>query len=71
MTTNAPQGDRKPIKLIAIGYTSAMTVYVNLTKDEAIARYIRSNPHEEIATLTIKELTVTDEFEVYDIEATE
>lgn len=55
--------------LIIIGYTGGKRAYLNVSREEAIDRYIKSDtsdaPKEEIETLVV-EFDFEDEFMVYD-----
>ena len=57
--------------LIAIGYTGDMTCYLNISKEEAIERYLKDNPvttYEDIVIENmIKEFEFTDEFLSYSV----
>ena len=57
------------MKFIAIGFLSEFKVFVNLNKEEAIAKYNAENPDYTIEknNLTVKEMDVEDHFYVYDI----
>lgn len=58
-------------KLIVIGYTSMMKCYLNIIREEAIQRYMKSEEmtREEFdeAGLRCDEVEFDDEFEAYDI----
>lgn len=57
------------MKLVAIGFLGQFTVYVNVTKEEAIARYNRENPDYTAEDAgTVREIEVKDgKFYAYDI----
>lgn len=57
------------LKFVTIGYLGHQTVYVNVTKEEAIARYNKENPDYTAEDAgTVREIEVKDgKFEVYDI----
>lgn len=57
------------MKLVAIGYLGDQTVYVNISKQEAIDRYDRENPDFTVIknNLRVKEIDVDEKFYVYDI----
>lgn len=56
------------IKLVAIGYMGDMTVYINLSKTEAVRRYnVENNEVIDENSPNIIELEVEDSFSVYDI----
>jgi hypothetical protein len=58
------------MKLIAIGFVGNFTVYVNLSKKEAIARYNQENPDwtvEDNNLSVIEQEVVDGKFRVYDI----
>jgi hypothetical protein len=50
--------------LISIGYTGSATCYLNISREEAIERYLKDNPFTTYEDL-IKE-NMVDEFEFYD-----
>ena len=50
--------------LILIGWTGSKSCYLNVTREEALRRYMEANPEDEDPT--IKELDFTDEFTAYD-----
>ena len=55
-------------KLIAIGYLGCQTVYLNVTREEAIRRYREADGMEEHEILKddlITEFEFTDEFTAY------
>jgi len=58
-------------KIIVIGYMSMMKCYLNVSKEEAIGRYIKSEDmtRDEFddAGLRCDEVEFDDEFEAYDI----
>lgn len=51
-------------KLIRIGYNGDMTCYLNITREEAIDRYLKDNPFTTYEDL-VKE-NMVDEFEFND-----
>lgn len=57
------------MKLIAIGHLGSYTVYIGLTKNEAIQKYNQENPSYKVEEndLSVRELDVNDKFYVYDI----
>lgn len=59
------------MKLIAIGYLGEQTVYVGISKEEAISKYKEEHPHVEDQAIgkgiRVEELDVNDKFYVYDI----
>lgn len=58
-------------KLIVIGHMSTMKCYLNISKEDAIERYIKSEgmTRDEFdeASFRCEEIEFEDEFEVYDI----
>lgn len=59
------------MKLVAIGFLGEYVVYVDMTREDAMARYDRENPDYTIAEndLVVKEIDVRDgRFQVYEIE---
>lgn len=58
------------MKLVAIGYLGHFTVYVGLSREEAVRRHEREHPGDtvEAAGLAVQEIEVKDgKFGVYDI----
>jgi hypothetical protein len=57
------------MKLVSIGFIGGQTVYVGLTKEEAIQRYDKENPDYTVLenSLSVREIEVKDKFFVYDI----
>ena len=57
------------MKLVSIGFIGGQTVYVDVTKEEAIQRYNEENPDYTILenSLIVREIEVKDKFFVYDI----
>ncbi len=57
--------------LIRIGYTGDMTCYLNITREEAIERYLRDNPFTTYEDLIIEnminEFEFDDEFLAYSV----
>lgn len=57
------------MQLIAIGFMGHMSVFVNVSREEAIRLYCESESEDEFDdSLAVKEFDITDgRFEVYDI----
>lgn len=55
------------MKIIAIGYLGDKTCYVNVDREEAIARYLSDNDLEDLEGIKVTELEVADTFHVYEI----
>lgn len=53
-------------KIIVIGYLGIKRCYLNITKEEALKRYIDENGHD-FEVEDIEEFEFKDEFSVYDI----
>ena len=54
-------------KIILIGWLGIKTAYLNISREEAIARYKQKNPHDEPEKDDlIDEFQFDDEFWVYD-----
>lgn len=57
-------------RIISIGYMGEQTVYVNLSREEAIQRYRKASPwesDEDFATMRILEFDIKSEFKAYDV----
>ena len=60
--------DKPTNKLISIGYLGCMSVYLNVSREEAIRRYRESDgmqDHEVIEEGRICEFEIYDEFSAY------
>ena len=57
-------------RLVAIGYLGGFICYLNLSREQAIQRYLTDNEYmcQEITKLSIKEFDFTDRFEAYDVD---
>jgi len=54
-------------KIILIGWLGAKTAYLNMSREEALAKYIKDNPNDEPEDNDlIDEFQFDDEFWVYD-----
>jgi hypothetical protein len=60
-------------KIIAIGFTSQYTCYLNLSREEAMRLYDQQYPDYKIKgqNLTVKEINFDRRFTVYDIQEDE
>lgn len=58
-------------KIIAIGYTGNFTCYLNISRKEAIERYMKNNPFITLEDIVIeymvKEFEFDDEFLSYSV----
>ena len=57
------------MKLISIGFIGSKTVYIDISKEEAIKRYDEENPEYTVIKndLSVEEIEVKDSFHVYDM----
>jgi len=57
------------MKLISIGFIGDKTVYIDISKEEAIKRYDKENPEYTVVenSLSVEEIEIKDSFNVYDI----
>ncbi len=59
----------KDVKLVAIGWLGCKTVYIDVTREEAIQKYDQENPDCTVLEnqLPVTEMIVNDKFHAYDI----
>ena len=57
------------MKLISIGFIGSKTVYIDISKEEAIKRYNKENLEYTVVenSLSVEEIEIKDSFNVYDI----
>jgi len=54
-------------KLICIGWIGTQQVYLNISREEAISRYLKRNIMDDIGETPIKEIEFKDEFCAYSL----